>query len=98
MTYDARDRLSTTTYIYDGGTFSYTYDPLDNLRTTQRSPGRNLRHEYSATTGRLTRLYDPASPGTDVIGYGYDARGNATSRTSATGFVPSQSCGVGSDK
>ncbi|MBN8480990.1 MAG: hypothetical protein J0L88_05290 [Xanthomonadales bacterium] len=91
MTYDARDRLSTTTYIYDGGTFSYTYDPLDNLRTTQRSPGRNLRHEYSATTGRLTRLYDPASPGTDVIGYGYDARGNATSRTSATGFVPSQS-------
>ncbi|ANB16711.1 RHS repeat domain-containing protein [Dokdonella koreensis] len=88
MTYDARDRVETTTYAYNGRTFTYGYDLLDNLRTTRETPvGRNHRHEYAAD-GRLTRIVDPAASSTAVIGYTYDARGNATSRTSATGFVP----------
>lgn len=88
MAYDARDRLTSMTTAYNSRTFSYTYDPLDNLRTTSASAGgRNLRHAYGAF-GQLTRLFDPANPSLDVIAYTYDDRGNATSRTSATGFVP----------
>ncbi|HRE03336.1 MAG TPA: RHS repeat-associated core domain-containing protein, partial [Ilumatobacteraceae bacterium] len=90
MAYDGRDRLTSTGFPFAGSTFSYSYDPLDNLRTVSATGGRNHRLEYAAN-GRLTRLYDPASPGMDVIGYAYDARGNTTDRTSATGFVPDQS-------
>jgi RHS repeat-associated protein len=88
MAYDARDRITSMTTAYNARTFSYTYDLLDNLRTTSASAGgRNLRHAYAAD-GRLTRLFDPANPSLDVIAYSYDDRGNATSRTSATGFIP----------
>jgi RHS repeat-associated protein len=88
MAYDARDRITSMTTAYNARTFSYTYDLLDNLRTTSASAGgRNLRHAYAAD-GRLTRLFDPANPSLDVIAYTYDDRGNATSRTSATGFIP----------
>jgi RHS repeat-associated protein len=39
---------------------------------------------------RLTRIIDPAAPTVSVIAYSYNNndRGNATSRTSATGFIP----------
>jgi|GEM_PF-303292 len=88
MAYDARDRLTSMTTAYNSRTFSYTYDPLDNLRTTSANAGgRNLRHAYGAF-GQLTRLFDPANPSLDVIAYTYDDRGNAKSRTSATGFIP----------
>lgn len=89
MAYDARDRIASMTTAYNARTFSYTYDVLDNLRTTSANAGgRNLRHWY-ADDGRLTRLFDPANASLDVIAYTYDDRGNATSRTSATGFIPS---------
>jgi RHS repeat-associated protein len=91
MSYDARDRLLTTTYGYNSRVVTYGYDVLDNLRTTSETlSGRNHRHEYG-TDGRLTRIVDPAAPTVSVIGYSYNARGNATSRTSATGFVPNTS-------
>ncbi|HUD43908.1 MAG TPA: hypothetical protein VMR06_18135 [Dokdonella sp.] len=52
MTYDARDRLLTTTYGYNGRVVTYGYDVLDNLRTTSETlSGRNHRHEYG-TDGR----------------------------------------------
>ncbi|MCR6702642.1 MAG: hypothetical protein NVV68_16500 [Dokdonella sp.] len=91
MTYDARDRLLTTTYGYNSRVVTYGYDVLDNLRTTSETlSGRNHRHEYAAN-GRLTRIVDPAAPTVSVIGYSYNDRGNATSRTSATGFIPNTS-------
>jgi RHS repeat-associated protein len=91
MSYDARDRLLTTTYGYNSRVVTYGYDVLDNLRTTSETlSGRNHRHEYG-TDGRLTRIVDPAAPTVSVIGYSYNARGNATSRTSATGFIPNTS-------
>ncbi|ANB16339.1 Hypothetical protein I596_302 [Dokdonella koreensis DS-123] len=80
--------MSTATYTYNGSTFTYDYDLQNNLRTTHKTPdGRNHRHEYAAD-GRPTRIIDPAAPSTAVIGYTYDALGSATSRTSATGFLP----------
>jgi YD repeat-containing protein len=60
------------------------------LRVVETLSGRNHRHEYG-TDGRLTRIVDPAAPTVSVIGYSYNDRGNATSRTSATGFIPNTS-------
>ena len=75
----------------DSSVVTYGYDVLDNLRMTSETlSGWNHRHEYG-TDGRMARIVDPSAPTVSVIGYSYNTRGNATSRTSATGFVPSTS-------
>lgn len=80
MEYDARDRLSTVsnTPIW-GGIQTYDYDPLDNLRRS-RTQGLDWTHHYNTTTQRLERIANTAG-GSNIIVYGHDARGRATSRT-----------------
>jgi RHS repeat-associated protein len=80
MGYDALDRLTsvTNTPVW-GGTQTYDYDPLDNLRRS-RAQGLDWTNQYNATNQRLDRIVHTAN-NSDLIVYGYDARGRATNRT-----------------
>lgn len=85
MQYDARDRLTFTSYDKMGPvTVNFSYDPLDNLRT-YATPNRAYTHEYDASTWRLTRIRDPGNATAYQYSYAGDAgnRGNVTTRFQA---------------
>lgn len=76
MSYDALNRLKTASGIWGGGL--YTYDLLDNIRTSTVG-SRAATHIYD-TRNRLSSV-----SGTGVnIAYGYDGNGNITSRGAQT--------------
>ncbi len=79
MVYDGVDRLTQVEAPDLWGTAVYRYDPLDNLRQAKLG-SRDYRYVYSS--GRLSSLRDPA--GNLIMGFGYDPRGNRTSRTGQT--------------
>ncbi|HJU38079.1 MAG TPA: RHS repeat-associated core domain-containing protein, partial [Tahibacter sp.] len=77
MSYDDRDRLQTARNDARwGGTQTFGYDALDNLRTTV-APGRTWTNRYDAAQ-RLTSVDDGPSA---LIRYTHDGRGRVTSRT-----------------
>lgn len=78
MSYDALDRLTGVgnNQLWTGA--SYSYDPLDNLRSAQlvKTTGTDtLTYSYHATTNRLTQV---ARAGQAAWTYSHDARGNVT--------------------
>lgn len=82
MSYDARDRLTSMIATQLGSAaITFTYDPLDNLRT-YTTPARVYTHEYDPTTWRLTRIRDAANATMYAYQYAGAAgtRGNVTTR------------------
>jgi RHS repeat-associated protein len=75
--YDGLGRLITADAAKVWGNGSYTYDPLDNMRTSVIG-SRSSTHNYNATTNQLTSIVN--SSGT--TSYQFDPRGNATSKGS----------------
>jgi RHS repeat-associated protein len=87
-TYDSADRLATLTDPATGTQLTYGYDQLSQLKTVQYGTGGNTRtygydHLHRLTSDALTR---PGGATVASIGYGYDANGNETSKTT-TGFT-----------
>ncbi|MDC8014375.1 RHS repeat-associated core domain-containing protein [Tahibacter soli] len=79
MTYDDLDRLKTTRNDPRwGGTQTFGYDALDNLRS-MTAPGFNWAWQYTAAQ-RLDRV---DSGGSALIAYTYDTRGRVATRTVA---------------
>ncbi len=78
MGYDGLDRL--TTAVGPWGNATYTFDALDNLRTANQGT-RQFRYSYDATTWRLSTVKDAG--GSTLYSFGYDARGNQTSKVFA---------------
>lgn len=74
--YDGLNRLTSAQASNLWGVASYTYDPLDNLRTSSVGT-RSETHLYDAATNRLTGL-----SGTQSWGFSYNARGNLIQRSS----------------
>ena len=72
--YDGLDRLWQANGPWGAGSFSY--DALDNLRSSTAG-GRNLDHVIDPATNRLVSL-----SGTQNISIGYDANGNVSTRGS----------------
>jgi RHS repeat-associated protein len=72
MGYDQLDRL--VSFATDWGASTYTYDPLDNIRTSSVA-GRYLNHNIDPATNRLSSL-----SGSQSISMQYDANGNLTQR------------------
>lgn len=75
LAYDNLDRLKTASGIWGSG--SFTYDPLDNIRTSTIG-SRSLTHNY-ASANRLTSL-----SGSQSVAFSYDANGNITGKGSQT--------------
>jgi YD repeat-containing protein len=78
--YDALNRLTSATsspQLY--GTESYTYDPINNLRT-RLIDGATYSYNYDATN----RLLSITQGATTVDSFGYDARGNETAKDGTT--------------
>ena len=63
-----------------GGNGSFAYDPLDNLRVLDQG-SRQFRYHYDANN-RLEQIKSPT--GALLHSFGYDARGNTTSKDSGT--------------
>jgi RHS repeat-associated protein len=78
MQYDDLDRLTHATSAGQWGAATYGYDPLDNLRTANIGPQQFVYH-YNTTTNRLDSI-----SGTQAWSFGYDVRGNQTSKTGST--------------
>lgn len=76
MDYDGLNRLILANACGVWGSGSYTYDPLDNVRTSVLG-GRSSTHNYDASN-RLLSIVN--SSGT--TSYGYDSQGNVNSRGS----------------
>jgi RHS repeat-associated protein len=74
--YDELNRLISASAPTMWGSATFTYDPLDNLRSSQVGV-RNCTHTINNTTNRLTNLSGPSCASTN---YGYDVRGNITTR------------------
>lgn len=74
MGYDDLDRLMTANGPW--GTGSFTYDPLNNLRSYVLG-SRSVTYSYDNTRNRLASV---TVPPTGLV-YGYDSNGNVTSRT-----------------
>jgi YD repeat-containing protein len=76
MSYDGLDRLIGTNAPNLWGQASYSYDVLDNLRTSQIS-GRSNTHNYDLSgSNRLLSINNNGN----LINYGYDNQGNITQR------------------
>ena len=75
MGYDALDRLTSVSAPALWGTATYTYDGVDNLRTSTVG-ARVSTHNYDTTTNRLSTI---ATNGA-YTAYAYDAQGNVTAR------------------
>jgi RHS repeat-associated protein len=81
MSYDALDRLAgVVAGPAQGGNGSFAYDPLDNLRVLDQG-SRQFRYHYDASN-RLAQIKSPT--GALLHSFGYDARGNTTSKDSGT--------------
>lgn len=72
MDYDGLDRLVRADGVWGAG--SFTYDALDNLRSSSVG-GRTLIHHIDASTNRLVNL-----TGSRNVELAYDANGNVTQR------------------
>ena len=83
--YDARSRLSTTTYAAispnPATTKLYTYDGMGRVLTTTDQAGKVTTDAYDAT-GQLTSVTDAL---THVTNYSYDLDGNLATVTDAGG-------------
>lgn len=77
--YDGLNRLTNAQATGLWGVESYTYDPLNNLRT-RLSAGQTFTYNYDATN-KLTSLTNGAST---VGSYQYDNRGNVISKNGVT--------------
>lgn len=80
MGYDGLDRLTQATGP-SFGTASYTYDPLDNLKTANLSGGpqpRNYVYLYDSGQ-RLTNITNGVG-GATVVGLQYDLQGNLSNK------------------
>lgn len=79
--YDDRDRLTSAVYTDPGRSYAYSYDPLDNLRTSS-APGRSYVHNVNASSNRLTTITEG---GSTRYAYAYagdaGARGHVTTRS-----------------
>ena len=78
MSYDGLDRLITATSPMFAGNHqaSFTYDPLDNLRSAGVGNGNQYAYSYDySSTRRLVSM-----TGSQTFDFGYDARGNLTAR------------------
>jgi hypothetical protein len=92
MDYDGLNRLTYTDAPGLLGYATYSYDVLDNLRSVnyagfQRVPQLHT-YSYDPTSHRLSQIHMTDGACNVYLPYGYDARGNATSRS-----VP-QDCGT----
>ena len=74
MGYDGLDRLTTANGPWGSGQF--TYDALDNLRSS-RVGGNSLTYLIHPSTRRLTQVY-----GSQNLAFSYDANGNLAQRGS----------------
>jgi hypothetical protein len=82
--YDNLDRLKSVNAAGLWGDATYTYDALDNLKTTTITAGktaRNIVHNYSAATNKLDSITGTAAYS---LAYGYDLQGNVTRRGAQT--------------
>lgn len=79
MSYDGLDRLAqaTSPSFGGGGQITYSYDALDNLRTTKLTGVKQYNYWYD-TANRLTNIVDDG--GATVIGLAYDAQGNLANK------------------
>jgi RHS repeat-associated protein len=75
MGYDGLDRLTVANAPNVWGSGSYSYDALDNIRSSVVG-GRNSIHIYSPSTNRL----DMINTNGVFTGYAYDNQGNITGR------------------
>ena len=73
--YDALNRLTTATGMW--GTQAFSYDALNNLRTLQTG-GQTSVYHYD-TSNKLLSIN-----GATTASYGYDTRGNVTTKNSTT--------------
>ncbi len=80
MTYDGLDRLTQATGP-SFGTATYTYDPLDNLKTANVSAGNQPRnYVYLYDSGQRLSSITSGVGGPTVVGVGYDAQGNLANK------------------
>ncbi|MEY2159389.1 MULTISPECIES: hypothetical protein [unclassified Rhodanobacter] len=77
--YDGLNRLTNAVAPALWGTESYTYDPLNNLRT-RLSAGQTSVYNYDATN----RLLNITRAGSTVNSFGYDNRGNLINKNGAS--------------
>lgn len=75
--YDELNRLSSATATNLWGTESYTYDPLNNIRSRVGN-GATFTYNYDASN-RLASI-----TGAGSSSFGYDSRGNVSSRNGST--------------
>jgi RHS repeat-associated protein len=87
-TYDGDDRLATLTDPATGSTLSYAYNQMNQVSQIQYGSGQDVRTFGYDGLHRLTSDTLSTASGATVasIGYGYDADGNLTSKTTA-GFA-----------
>jgi RHS repeat-associated protein len=77
MAYDGLDRLTAANDPNVWGSGSYSYDPLDNIRTSVVGTRSSVMN-YNAATNRLTGIVTNGV----TTGYAYDNQGNITGRGS----------------
>ena len=79
--YDALNRLTNAaaTNLYPNGPESYTYDPINNLRT-RLTQGQTLTYAYD-TTNKLTGITQGS---TSVASFTYNPQGDTTGNNTAT--------------
>jgi len=78
MQYDGLNRLTGTSAPALWGSASFSYDPLDNLRTSTVGI-RSCTHSYNASTNQLVSISGTNCP---TLSYAYDSQGNVTQRGS----------------
>jgi len=76
LSYDGLNRLTSAASNLWGGTESYTYDTLNNIRTLTTAGVTNT-YKYDDGSNRLTSITSGAST---ISSFGYDARGNVILR------------------
>lgn len=77
--YDGLNRLTNAQAPAMWGTETYTYDPINNLRT-RLAAGQTYTYNYDATN-RLANISQGSSP---VVTLQYDNKGNVSNRNGAT--------------
>ncbi|MGE8226453.1 MAG: wall-associated protein [Stenotrophomonas sp.] len=79
MSYDSLDRLTqaTSPSFGGGGQITYSYDALDNLRTTKLTGVKQYNYWYDAAN-RLSNVVDDA--GATIMGFAYDVQGNLANK------------------